>query len=298
LNATLRVAIGIATAGRRDQMPLTLDTIERLGPKPDRVYICPASDKDFDANSLSRWSMPIEVIKCRKPGLTSQRNQILERCGDADVIVFMDDDYYPAPWYLDRIRLIFSSRPDVVIATGHPLHDGATGPGILPDAALRFLGTYSLPLNEPVVQATYGGYGCNMAIRLEAVRANNIRFDENLPLYGWLEDIDFSRRAAMFGAVVKCDQLNGVHLAVKNGRSPGVRLGYSQFANPIYMMRGGSISVSYAFRHMWRNFASNLVKSVSPEPWVDRRGRLRGNLLALADLLRRRLDPRRVIDLR
>jgi hypothetical protein len=44
-----------------------------------------------------------------------------------------------------------------------------------------------------------------------------------------------------------------------------------------------------------RNLVANAVRSLRPEPWVDRRGRLRGNVLAVADLVRGRLDPRRVL---
>ena len=40
-----------------------------------------------------------------------------------------------------------------------------------------------------------------------------------------------------------------------------------------------------------------LLRSLAPEPWVDRRGRLRGNLIAIADLLRGRMHPLRVLDL-
>jgi hypothetical protein len=43
--------------------------------------------------------------------------------------------------------------------------------------------------------------------------------------------------------------------------------------------------------------AMNIVHAPRPEPYVDRRGRLRGNLLALADLLRARMAPERVLDL-
>ncbi|WP_084544606.1 glycosyltransferase family 2 protein [Derxia gummosa] len=293
----LRIVVAIATAGRREQMPLTLDRIAAMDRRPDRVCICPARADDFTAD-VSRWSLPIEVIDCKRPGLTAQRNQILDCCDAADVVVFLDDDYYPSPWYLERVEEIFLAHRQVVVATGHPVHDGATGPGFPPEEADRLLAGYARPSGPACIAPTYGGYGCNMAIRLRPVYENRLRFDERLPLYGWLEDIDFTRRLARFGEIVSSPQLTGVHLAVKKGRSPGIRLGYSQLANPIYMVQGGSISFKYACRHIWRNCVSNLVKSLAPEPWVDRRGRLRGNLLALSDLLRRRLDPMRVLELR
>jgi hypothetical protein len=37
-----------------------------------------------------------------------------------------------------------------------------------------------------------------------------------------------------------------------------------------------------------------LTRSVSPEPYLDRRGRLYGNLLGLCDILRGRINPRAV----
>ncbi|WP_085316937.1 glycosyltransferase family 2 protein [Derxia lacustris] len=298
MSESLRIVVAIATAGRREQMPLTLDRICAMTRLPERIYVCPARPEDFDAGNLARWPVPVEVIACRKPGLPAQRNQILERCTDADVALFLDDDYYPSPWYLDTLQAILAADDRIVVATGHPAHDGATGPGIAPDEAERLLAAYPRPTQKPAFVPTYGGYGCNMAIRLRPVYENALRFDENLPLYGWLEDIDFTRRLARFGEVVSSRQLEGVHLAVKKGRSPGIRLGYSQVANPIYMVGKGSISFKYAFRHIWRNCLSNFVKSLAPEPWVDRRGRLRGNALALVDLLRKRLHPARVLELR
>jgi hypothetical protein len=43
--------------------------------------------------------------------------------------------------------------------------------------------------------------------------------------------------------------------------------------------------------------AKNLARSGWPEPYVDRRGRLRGNLLALRDLAAGRMTPERVLEL-
>lgn len=50
-------------------------------------------------------------------------------------------------------------------------------------------------------------------------------------------------------------------------------------------------------RQMFRNLAANLVRSVAPEPFADRRGRLRGNLAAIGDLMRGRLAPERALRL-
>ena len=46
------------------------------------------------------------------------------------------------------------------------------------------------------------------------------RFDENLPLYGWLEDVDFCRQLARYGRIVKNIRLIGVHLGSKGDAEP------------------------------------------------------------------------------
>uniref|UniRef100_UPI00195349D0 glycosyltransferase family 2 protein n=1 Tax=Escherichia coli TaxID=562 RepID=UPI00195349D0 len=67
------------------------------------------------------------------------------------------------------------------------------------------------------------GYGCNMTVRLSVIHAHGIRFDEDLPLYAWLEDVDLSRRMAPYGRIVGSATMRGVHLGSKRGRSSGIR---------------------------------------------------------------------------
>jgi GT2 family glycosyltransferase len=136
-----------------------------------------------------------------------------------------------------------------------------------------------------------------MAVRLAAVRAAQCRFDERLPLYGWLEDVDFSRQLAREGRIAKLSAARGVHLGVKQGRQSGVRLGYSQIANPIYPSRKGTCPWPRALRQISRNVAMNLARSLNPEPYVDRAGRFAGNLKAMRDLVTGRLDPQRILEL-
>lgn len=294
MNRPLKLAIGIATAGRREQMPLTLAQIARQRTLPHRVVVCPAGPEDYDGAGAPAIGCPLQVVTGAR-GSTSQRNAILEACPDIDVLVFIDDDYYPAPDYLVQVAALFASHPDIVVATNHPVRDGASGPGIPHAEALAILAAQT-PLERaaPHIKTTYGGYGCNMAVRVAPALEHGVRFDVNLPLYGWLEDIDFSRRMAAHGRIANCSSLVGVHLAVKRGRTSGLRFGYSQIANPLYLLRKGSMSARYSLRHIARNVAKNVLHFVRPEPWVDRRGRLKGNLIALGDLLLGRLDPRRI----
>jgi hypothetical protein len=49
---------------------------------------------------------------------------------------------------------------------------------------------------------------------------------------------------------------------------------------------------------MCGNIFANVTRSVKPEPWIDRRGRLYGNILAFRDALTGRMAPGRILDLR
>jgi hypothetical protein len=74
-----------------------------------------------------------------------------------------------------------------------------------------------------------------------------------------------------------------------------LRLGYSQVANVAYLARKGTVPSPFLLKVASKNLMANLVRSVRPEPFVDRRGRLRGNLIGIGDLIRGRLKPERIL---
>ena len=204
--------------------------------------------------------------------------------------------FFPRSTYLQAIEDLFRREPDVVMATGTVIADGILGPGLSPEEASRHLDEVG-PKPTEHLEDVYNGYGCNMAVRMSAVRSLNLKFDEALPLYGWLEDVDFSRRLASAGRIVRSNLLRGVHLGNKSGRSSGVRLGYSQIVNPLYMVRKGTLERGRAYKQIGRNIVANALKTLRPEPWIDRKGRLIGNLRGAVDAMRGQLDPRQILKL-
>lgn len=291
----LTIAVAIATAGRRDILTQTITFLNNQERKPDEFFVCPSRPDDVDVEALSAYHGSIEILP-GPVGLPHQRN-VMIAASRADVVVFFDDDFLPAANFLAEVEKLFADNPDIMVATGYVIADGARGAGLEFDEGRRLLEADVLR-RPPAISPTFNGYGCNMAIRLVPVREHAIRFDENLPFYAWLEDLDFSRQLAAYGRIVQADQLRGVHLGTKKaGRSPGKRLGYSQIANRIYIQRKGNMFWYQAWGGSIRNFASNLVRSFNPEPWVDRRGRLHGNVLALRDFFTGRLDPRNILDM-
>ena len=73
-------------------------------------------------------------------GLPAQRNALLDAV-DADIVVFFDDDFLPADDYLIETERLFSTRPEVVVATGQVVADGILGPGIEFDEGVHILET-------------------------------------------------------------------------------------------------------------------------------------------------------------
>ena len=135
-----------------------------------------------------------------------------------------------------------------------------------------------------------------MAFRASVLLDNHVRFDEQLPLYGWFEDLDFSASVDRFAPVVNSNYCLGVHLGTKAGRSPGLRLGYSQVVNPWYLAKKGTMPWKLAVISILRRVIANTVRSIKPEPWVDRLGRLKGNLLGIKDLLTGKAHPARILE--
>ncbi len=292
-----RLILAIATTGRRDVLTQTLARLELQTVKPDLLILSIANNSDIDRTVLETLSFPHEV-KMGPKGACFQRNQVVSCLQPDDILLFTDDDFLMSCDYLEKVEQLFHDNPQVVMSTGSVIADGIGTSGISFDQGVELLNHVEMGAAPQSCKPVYNGYGCNMAMRANPIIENNLRFDEKLPFYSWLEDVDFSRQLSNYGDIVKSSQLTGVHLGTKLGRTSGKLLGYSQVSNPLYLCRKGTMHRNRAWRIMRRNIAANCIKSLRPEPWVDRRGRLYGNILAFIDLLRGRLAPDRILDLR
>src|SRR4051794_22766298 len=156
---------------------------------PDVTVVCAPSAADIGDLPDIR-GLAIDAVTGPR-GLTRQRNAILDRAQDCDAITFFDDDFIPAPDYLSVVEQVFMQHPDVAMVTGTVLADGIIGPGLSLAEARQVLSANGPATERPAdLREVANGYGCNMALRVAA--ATHCRFDDRLPLYGWLEDVDFS----------------------------------------------------------------------------------------------------------
>jgi GT2 family glycosyltransferase len=289
----LRMAVGIATAGRPLILKQMLRQLTKQQRQPDVVVVCASSNEDLG-------DMPVEspavVTLFGGRGLAQKRNAILRGVSECDVLIFLDDDFIAHSDYVAATETAFARDGSIAMTTGEVIADGVCGPGLDVTAALGALRNADGTAGAAPYDV-YSAYGCNMSLRLDLARKHQLMFDEELPLYGWLEDVDFSRRVAAYGRITKVPAARGVHLGVKAARQRGVQLGYSQVANPVYLMRKGTYGARHAAALMSRNILANFGRALWPEAHVDRTGRALGNLRAVLELIDGRLHPQRILSL-
>jgi hypothetical protein len=299
LRAPLSVAVIIASVGRPEELGRWRDHVARQTMRPTQMIWVVNSPADLPGQARDIWTCPPTIVHHAR-GSAPQRNAGLDAIdGCPDIIAFFDDDYVPSSTCIEDLAAAFLHFPNAIGLTGTLLADGVNGEGLTYPAAEALITAYDSMPRTNIAASSFepweGLYGCNMALRASAVGAH--RFDERLPLYGWQEDVDFAVRVAKGRPLGRTNAFVGVHQGVKRGRTSGRRFGYSQITNPAYLCVKGSMTLRKVFALAGRNFLANHLKAFRPEPWVDRRGRVVGNWLALLDLARGRITPERILEL-
>ena len=284
----------IATKGRPQAVHRLLQVLEQQTLPPSWVVISATEDADV-GTKLNTW-MNVDVI-IGSPGTSIQRNRALDRIQRrCDVVFFFDDDFVPSCHWIERTVRVFAADASVAGVSGRILRDGAVSEALSWEEADRLIGETDVPAPDDNLSDAPDLYGCNMAFRMSAIGAD-VRFDERLALYGWLEDKDFSRTAKRSGRLVECDSLIGVHLGLKQGRVSGTKFGYAQIINPWYLCRKGTLSAREAWSNTLKALAINGLKTIRPETFIDRRGRFKGNVVAVRDLLSGICRPEKAAEL-
>jgi len=293
----MRIGLIIASRGRPKLLARLLLSLGRQKRPPDEVVLCVVGDEDLSTNFASEDAHLNITVLYSSPGSCAQRNKGLAFLyGRADVVLFIDDDFWMSATYILELERLFLTNEDVVAATGLVLADGATTAGITIAEAEKRLEDYAWdPKTNEVIRDVPDTYGCNMAFRMSEI--SELKFDERLPLYGWQEDVDFSAQLQGHGRIVWTNALWGVHLGIKESKVSGVRFGYSQVINPLFIFRKGNMSLRRAVSLILKNVAANAAKSVYPECYIDRWGRLKGNAIGLFHALSGKLDPTYILDL-
>ncbi|WP_267361391.1 MULTISPECIES: glycosyltransferase [unclassified Methylobacterium] len=294
MSARARLCVIFATVGRPADIERWTSLLQNQSQPPETVIYSVTCAEDLP--SVEKL-YPHSSVVVGDRGLAKQRNRALELAvSEHDIIVFFDDDFVPSNDWLVGVVSAFSAYPEVVGIDGLVIADGINSGEIPFATALDLVEKYAdddSRQGAPPIRQT-GLYGCNMSFRASAIE--DTRFDENLPLYGWQEDVDFSSRLKCRGKLLRVSSSFGVHRGVRGARLNGFSLGYSQIANPLYLFKKKSVSLKFTVSIILRNIAMNHLRSLRPEDGIDRRGRLRGNWCAAFDLIRLKIHPTRILE--
>lgn len=284
----IKLGLVIASHGRPDLLQQIVTSLSSQRRIPDTIVISAVAPADITASTQALSS--VRTI-FGSAGLTCQRNRGISCLIDTvDVIAFIDDDFIVGHDYFHNMERLFEHDELIIGINAEIIADGADSPGFTFEEGLRLAEQYRRQKTEPVAREITGKYadGCNGIIAFRSTRAGALRFDERLP------------RVALrrLGRIVRTNLIWGVHLGTKRGKGSEVQLGYSQIVNPAYIVSKGNMSVWYALQLAARNVAANIVRSIRPESYVDRRGRLQGNVIGMFHLIAGRLTPEYILKLR
>lgn len=290
-----RVAIVIPSVKRPDALTRVLDALGGQTVPPTEVVVAVPDPSGVPDGIELRPG--VKVIVTQK-GASAQRNAAVRALGnDVDVIGFLDDDSVPREDYVEQLGIVFGEDPALVALSGRMACDGADAKTELtPEFMQR-------ALVESHEKDGTGGqipsralYGCNMAIRHAAAVATP--FDEALPLYSWLEDLDVARRLERLGRVVQDPRVVVAHQGNNSGgRTSHRRFGYSVVANAVHLYRKGSVTFFDLLVLVSRPTAGNIRGLFRRAERGARIERLRGSAMALFDISRGRVDPGRIVGL-
>lgn len=274
----------------RRRAAIVADTVKMLEQQcvlPSEVIL--SGSEASDLPTVHSHCFPVRTI-LGPAGSSAQRNSAIDAVNGASACVtFLDDDVELAPNYLEQVQHVFAAQPELLAFDGTIIADGRKLGGMPRSQAQALLQSHCEE-DGPLILPPVGGSLAGGDLNVRTVVLEKVRFDERLVAYGYLEDADFSLRISQLGTIGRCNRCMLVHLAVSMGRVSGFRFGISQIVNPYYLYKKGLIgSLPRVAGHFWtRALSANFMGCFSrnEQRLFDRRGRLLGNIVGLAELLR------------
>ena len=289
------LGIVIATVGRKEIVEQTIASMARRKTVPSQLIVIGANQNDLP---LPPRELPFQIQLLLSPakGLPIQRNHgVRQLSSNIEFVSFLDDDMEVHDDYCAEVENVFRSGPEIAGFSGCILANG----DIDRAGARRLLDGHQVPAGMPVFgfypKLWPGFYGCAMNVRRHWLKVEE--FDERLPLYALGEDCEMGFRLSRHGSVGGSARCPVVHLATRTGRISEVGIGYAQIINYLYFANKGVGFPRLAtyFDKLIRLPLVNLFFFLFPflekKRSIDRKGRFQGNLLALRDVTRGKIEP-------
>lgn len=279
----MQIAVVIASTMRPVALAATLSSLGGQSRLPNEIVVSVARPSDLP-NPLPTDA---KVVYSER-GASIQRNMGTQALSSStDIVVFLDDDMILNRDYLRGVEAIFSTTPNAALIMGHLIANG----GVSVEEAASLVDCAANSTHYHIKQSTFGDvYGCNMSVRFDV--ACKEPFDERLPLYSYMEDVDFGTRVRRHGHIGYYYGSLAVHLRAPEGRVCHRALGFSEIMNPAYLALKGTIPKTHAIADfILKKPAANLARAILGPQRHYRWERFTGNFAALRRLLSGKIDP-------
>ena len=159
-------------------------------------------DNDPDASARERLTgiEGLRYVHEPTPGISAGRNRALDESGDAELLVFIDDDERPEPdWLITLVRAQQEWQAGAVVGRVRREFDGPIDPWFIVGG---FFPSPHIPTGTEVAAAATN----NLLLDLRLVRRFGVRFDAQFGLSGG-GDTHFTRAfIAQGGSIIWCDE--------------------------------------------------------------------------------------------
>ena len=201
---------------------------------------------------IKNYNLNIKIINS-KPSTCIQRNIGFQFIKDVKYVMFLDDDniFYPDAFY--RMKEFLNNHNDFVGVAFNQIHRDKEGilEKFKKNIILDYLGIYSAKkggVSRSGWQSRFINFKKNLCVEWLPTRAviykssaiKNIRFDENLGIYGYLEDLDFSLELKKKGNLMVCGRAKYRHDQVINRL--GYEFGKKEIKNRYYIVKKHNLS--------------------------------------------------------
>ena len=178
-----QVVVAVATFRRGDELarllPPLVEQVRDLAPHSARLVVV---DNDPDGSArpvLEPWvGEDVAYVVEPRPGIAAARNRALETAGEADAVVFIDDDEVPDQGWLREITAAWTEWGCAAV----------TGPVTFvlegePDPWVEASGLFATQ-HRVTGSVNPGASSANLLLDLDVLRRTGVRFDEAFGLSG------------------------------------------------------------------------------------------------------------------
>jgi hypothetical protein len=224
------------------------------------VIIVDSSDlqiKKIIKEKIKNYNFNIKIIDS-EPSTCIQRNIGFNFIKNGEYIMFLDDDniFYPDAFY--NMQKFLKNNKEFVGVAFNQIYDYKENffEKIKKNIILNKLGIYSSEkggLTKSGWQSKFINFDKDMIVQWLPTRAviykssavKNIRFDDKLGVYGYLEDLDFSLELKKRGNLMVCSQAKYTH--DQTVARPGFEFGKKEIKNRYYIVKKHNLNKNIFF---------------------------------------------------